>query len=68
MLQSLCATTFKTGTLTMEQNHCTPSDDNYIKDKLEKLDHKIESIHNSTQGKLNKKHKKIKIIIITNKL
>ena len=43
------------------QTHCTctASDDSYVKDKLEKLDHKmervqheIEYVHNSTQGKL----------------
>ena len=34
------------------ESHCTDSDDSYIKDRLEKLDDKIESIHNKTQGKI----------------
>ena len=34
------------------ENHCSiVSDDSYIKDKLEKLDHKIDCVHNSTEGK-----------------
>ena len=42
-------------------NHCAASDDSYIKDGLEKLDHKIESIHNATQGKLIKQCQNILI-------
>ena len=65
-LLRLRATTINTETT--EQNHCTPSDDSYIKDKLEKLDYKIESIYNSTQGKLNKQHQKNHDNTIINKL
>ena len=32
------------------ENQCTVSDDSYIKDRLEKLDDKIECIHNKTRG------------------
>ena len=39
------------------QNHCTDSENSYIKDKLEKLEYKIERVHNSTQDKLNKQIK-----------
>ena len=33
------------------QSHCPAADDSYIKDRLERLDQKIESIDNRTQGK-----------------
>jgi hypothetical protein len=35
------------------ENHCAASDDSYIKNKLEKLDHNIDHVHNFTEGKLN---------------
>ena len=34
------------------ENHCSASDDSYIKDKLEKLNHKIDRVHNCTEGKI----------------
>ena len=34
------------------QSDCPASDDSYIKDRLERLDQKIESIDNRTQGKV----------------
>jgi hypothetical protein len=38
------------------EHHCAASDDSYVKEKLEKLEHKIERVQNSTEGKNQSMH------------